>query len=310
MASAVKVPSGITIWNAMRDELMMNMYQLPFTTLPPTIFHVYLHPADYERIEGIVPRIVSELQKALNEEVRRINEGRSRPGGMLARLIEQEEASPIEVPSSGWEVYLHPDRNDGLKQGDLGIESLLPLPAPLEFGGPPTTRIVRSVVTGSGRSSTTIEVSQSPAALKSAIEAGAAGLSAGVSAQADQSAGTVAKTERASLRYEDENGPHLFSMRKDTLSVGRGGSSVWVDVQVVTSAKVSREHFRLRREGDAFFIQDLSTWGTFIDGRQVPPAVTGPDGVLRPGPELPLPASARIQMADTLVIHFEARRDA
>ena len=300
MAGALKIPSGVTIWNAMRDELMMNMYQLPFTTLPPTIFHVYLHPADYERIEGIVPRIVSELQKALNEEVRRINEGRSRPGGMLARLIEQEEASPIEVPSSGWEVYIHPDRNEGLKQGDLGIESLLPLPAPLEFGGPPTTRIVRSVVTGTGRSSTTIEVSQPPAVLKSATDAGAA----------DPSVGTVAKVERASLRYEDENGPHLFSMRKDTLSVGRGGSAVWVDVQVVTSAKVSREHFRLRRDGDAFFIQDLSTWGTFVDGRQIPPAVTGPDGVLRPGPELPLPASAQIRMADALVIQFDARRDA
>jgi hypothetical protein len=315
MATAVKVPSGITIWNAMRDELMMNMYQLPFTTLPPTIFHIYLHPADYERIEGIVPRIISELQKALNEEVRRVNEGRSRPGGMLARLIEQEEASPIEVPSSGWEVYIHPDRNEGLKQGDLGIESLLPLPAPLEFGGPPTTRIVRSVVTGTGRSSTTIEVSQPPAVHASeaaavALSGGLADLSAGVLPKAETSAGTVARVERASLRYEDDNGPHLFSMRKDTLSVGRGGSAVWVDVQVVTSAKVSREHFRLRRDGDAFFIQDLSTWGTFIDGRQIPPAVTGPDGVLRPGPELPLPASARIQMADALVIHFEARRDA
>ena len=299
MAAAVKVPSGITIWNAMRDELMMNMYQLPFTTLPPTIFHIYLHPADYERIEGIVPRIVSELQKALNEEVRRINEGRARPSGMLSRLIEQEEASPIEVPPSGWEVYIHPDRNDGLKPGDLGIESLLPLPAPLEFGGPPTTRIVRSVVTGAGRSSTTIEMSQPPAALKPATE--------GAGANGDLSAEALAKAERASLRYEDDNGPHLFSMRKDTLSVGRGGSSVWVDVQVVTSAKVSREHFRLRRDGDAFFIQDLSTWGTFVDGRQIPPAVTGPDGVLRPGPELPLPASARIRMADALDIQFDAR---
>ena len=287
MAGAVKVPSGITIWNAMRDELMMNMYQLPFTTLPPTIFHIYLHPADYDRIEGIVPRIVIELQKALTEEVRRINEGRTRSGGMLARLIEQEEAPPIEVPPSGWEVFIHADRNDGLKAGDLGIESLLPLPAPLEFGGPPTTRIVRSVVTGTGRSSTTIEVAQPPAPQRPETDHSTA--------------------ERASLRYEDDNGPHVFSMRKDTLSVGRGGSSVWVDVQVVTSAKVSREHFRLRRDGGTFYIQDLSTWGTFVDGRQIPAAVAGPDGVLRPGSEQPLPRKARIQMADALAIEFESR---
>ena len=286
MAAAVKVPSGITIWNAMRDELLMNMYQLPFTTLPPTIFHVYLHAADYERIEGIVPRIVAELQKALTEEVRRINEGRSRPVGMLARLIEQEEAAPIEVPATGWEVYVHADRNDGLKPGDVGIESLLPLPAPLEFGGPPTTRIVRSVVTGAGRSSTTIEVLQAPSAPSSGVDHSTA--------------------ERATLRYEDEQGPHVFSMRKDTLSIGRGGSSVWVDVHLVTSPKVSREHFRLRRDGAVFFIQDLSTWGTFVDGAAIPPAVTGPDGVLRPGAERPLASPARIQLADALVITFEA----
>jgi hypothetical protein len=298
MPGAVKVPSGVTIWNAMRDELMMNMYQLPFTTLPPTIFHVYLHAADYDRIEGIVPRIVSELQKALTEEVKRINEGRTRSGGMLARLIEQEEASPIEMPSAGWEVYIHADRNNELKPGDLGIESLLPLPAPLEFGGPPTTRIVRSVVTGTGRSSTTIEVAQ-PAAV--AVATPRLPVPGG---ETDHST-----AERASLAYEDDNGPHVFSMRKDTLSVGRGGSAVWVDVQVVTSAKVSREHFRLRRDGDAFFIQDLSTWGTFVDGKQISPAVTGPDGVLRPGPEQPLASSARIGMADALVIRFEARRE-
>lgn len=290
MAAGTRIPSGITIWNAMRDELMMNMYQLPFTTLPPTIFHVYLHAGDYERIEGIVPRVVTELQKALTEEVRKINEGRARPAGMLARLIEQEEAFPIEAPAAGWEVYIHPDRNDSLKPGDLGIESLLPLPAPVEFGGPPTTRIVRSVVTGAGRSSTTIEVPQAQVL--------------GAAAAADQ--GTA---ERASLRYEDEQGPHVFSMRKDTLSIGRGGSSVWVDVQVVTSPKVSREHFRLRREGDAFFIQDLSTWGTFVNGQPIPPPVVGPEGVMSPGPEQPLGSPAQIRMADALVIHFEARRE-
>jgi len=291
MAGAVKVPSGITIWNAMRDELLMNMYQLPFTTLPPTIFHVYLNPGDYDRIEGIVPRIVAELQKALSEEVRKMNEGRGRSGGVLSRLIEQEEASLIELPPGGWEVYIHADRNDELKPGDLGIESMLPLPAPVEFGGPPTTRIVKSVVTGSGRSSTTIEVQQPVPVV--------------------QSPGDLTTAERASLRYEDELGTHVFAMRKDTLSVGRGGSAVWVDVQVVTAPRVSREHFRIRRDASgAFFIQDLSTWGTSVNGQPVPAAVPGPDGVLRPGPEQPLPSPARIELAGVLTIDFEARRQA
>jgi hypothetical protein len=298
MVGAVKVPSGVTIWNAMRDELLMNLYQLPFTTLPPTIFHVYLHPGDFERIEGIVPRIISELQKALTEEVRRMNEGRARAGGVLSRLIQPEEASPIEVPAAGWEVHLHADRNDALKPGDLGIESMMPLPPPVEFGGPPTTRIVRSVLTGAGRSSTTIEVQQ-PA------------LPSQVTLSAVEAPGAeFTKSERACLRYEDDQGPHVFSMRKDVLSVGRGGSSVWVDVQVVTSPKVSREHFRLRADrAGGFFIQDFSAWGTSVNGQPLAAAVTASDGVLRPGAEQPLQSPARIELADALVMHFEAKLD-
>jgi pSer/pThr/pTyr-binding forkhead associated (FHA) protein len=285
MPETMKAPSGVTIWNAMREELMMNLYQLPFTTLPPTIFHVYLHPADFDRIEGIVPRLVAELQQALSDEVRKINQGRTRSRGVLARLIQQEEAAPIEAPAGGWEVHIHADRNGALKPGHLGIESMLPLPGPVEFGGPPTTRIVKSVVTETGRSSTTIEVAQpAPAATPAEPDA----------------------RERATLTYEDEQGHHVFRMRKDTLSIGRGGSSVWVDVQVIAPSKVSREHCRLRHDRSGrFYIQDVSSWGTTVDGTPVPPALAGPDGVAQPGAERELPATARIELAGTLVIHFE-----
>jgi hypothetical protein len=289
MAQATKAPTGVTIWNAVREELLLNMYPLPYTTLPPSVFHVYLHPTDFERIEGIVPRLVAELQRSLTDEVKKINHGRARTGGVLSRLIAQEEASPIEVPASGWEVHIHPDRNDTLKPGHLGIESMLPVPAPVEFGGPPTTRIVKSVVTESGRSSTTIEVGAPPPP-QPAAEAAADG------------------RERAVLRYADEQGPHVFTMRKDTLSIGRGGSSVWVDVQVIASAKVSREHLRLRYDRSGrFFAQDVSSWGTSVNGQPLPPAVKGPDGVLQPGVEREVPATCQIQLADALAIDFEGK---
>jgi hypothetical protein len=287
MAQATKAPSGVTIWNAMREELLLNMYPLPYTTLPPSTYYVYLHPADFERIEGIVPRLVAELQRSLTDEVKKINHGRERSGGVLSRLIAQEEAPPIEVPASGWDVHIYPDRNDTLKPGHLGIESMLLLPAPVEFGGPATTRIVKSIVTETGRSSTTIEVGQPPAPQPAAESDG---------------------SERAVLRYDDEQGAHTFSMRKDTVSIGRGGSSVWVDVQVISSPKVSREHVRLRHERSGrFFIQDVSSWGTSVNGQALPSAVKGPDGVLQPGAERELPAVARIQLADALVLHFEGK---
>jgi hypothetical protein len=285
MTQTAKAPTGVSIWQAMREELMLNLYALPYSTLPPSIFHVYLHPADFDRIEGIVPRLVAELQQALSDEVRRINQGRERSGGVLSRLIAREEAPPIEPPAGGWEVHVNADRNGTLLPGHLGIDSMLPLPAPLEFGGPATTRIVKSVLTETGRSSTTIEVAP----------------------PLPTSAGEPDLRERATLTYDDEQGHHVFSMRKDTLSVGRGGSSVWIDVQVITSSKVSREHFRLRRDrAGRFYVQDVSSWGTSVNGVPLPAAEKGADGVLRPGADQELVSPARIGLADALVMQFEA----
>lgn len=288
MTQAAKAPTGVSIWNAMREELRLNLYPLPYTTLPPATFYVYLHPGDFDRIEGIVPRLVSELQRALSDEVRRINQGREKSGGVLSRLIAQAEAPPIEVPAAGWEVHVNADRNGTLRPGELGIDSMLPLPPPLEFGGPATTRIVKSVLSESGRSSTTIEVTPQAAHATHAAD--------------------VDLRERATLIYDDEQGHHEFGMCKDTLSVGRGGSSVWVDVQVFASSKVSREHFRLRRDREGrFFIQDASSWGTSVNGVAIPPAVKGPDGVLRPGAEHEVVSPARIELAGALAIDFAAR---
>ena len=59
-----KPPSGQDIWQAIKEELTTNLYPLPFSTLAPTVYHVYLNPEDHETIEGIVPRIVAEIASA------------------------------------------------------------------------------------------------------------------------------------------------------------------------------------------------------------------------------------------------------
>ena len=112
----------------------------------------------------------------------------------------------------------------------------------------------------------------------------------------------------AQLAYVDEQGPHVFVMRKDVVSIGRGGSAHWVDVQVTTGPRVSREHCRIRRADDGrFFLQDLSTWGTSVNGQRVKPYVhTSPAGQLEEtGQEHELPRDARIQLADALLIEFQ-----
>lgn len=294
MAIATRAPSGRHIWKGVRDELMLNLYPLPFTTLAPTVYHVYLHPEEFEAIEPIAPRIVEEVQRALTTEVDRINQGRARSGRrVLIRLLQREDLPPIEIPSSGWEIHIQADRNGELEHGQLGIVSTLAVPAPTEYAGTPTTRIVKSVVAGGRRTATARDVPQAGGAEPRST--------------APLGARSTEIVERARLAYEDEQGPHVFVMRKDAISVGRGGTSAWVDVQVVASSKVSREHFRLRRDPEGrFFIQDVSLWGTSVNGEPIPAAVKSPEGVSQPGAEQALPPRARIGMADVIVIEFEA----
>ena len=299
MTPAVKAPSGRRIWKAVRDELMLNLYPMPFSTIPPTIYHVYLHPDDFNAIDGVAARIVGQIQQALTAEVDKINHGLARSTRrVLTRLLDREELQPIEAPTTGWEVHLCADRNGELERGELGIVSTLAMPAPAEYAGTPTTRIVRSVV-GSGRRTTSV----SEAAVQTPPGPPA------VPAAAPGTRGLEAKDsrERARLTYEDEQGAHVFVMRKDSLSVGRGGSSAWVDVQIAASSRVSREHLRLRLDASGqFFIQDVSLWGTSVDGQPIPPAVKSAEGVAQPGPEQPIPAKARIGLADVIAIDFEA----
>ena len=323
MATA-KAPSGRTIWHAVREELLLNLYALPFSTVAPTVYHVYLHPQDFEAIEGISGKLTDQIRQALTAEVERANRGMSsRVRLLLSRLLERDELPPIEVPSGGWDVNIRPDPDGELARGQLGIVCTLAMPAPIEYAGTPTTRIVRSVVGVAGRSATVTDVPL-PAAIAASqqlpsepspplpsnpqpLPAEAARPSVPLTPPAGGETEGRHSRDRARLTYQDERGPHQFVMRKDSVSIGRGGSAVWVDVQVAASSRVSREHVRIRVDaGGRWFVQDVSLWGTTVDGVAIPPAVKGPEGVAHPGAEHPLQPHARIGLADAIVLEFEA----
>src|SRR3982751_6685091 len=163
MATTVKAPSGRTIWKAVRDELMLNLYPLPFSTIAPAVYHVYLHPDDFTAIEGVSARVVSQIEQALTAEVEKVNHGLQRSTRrVFTRLMDREDMPPIEMPSAGWEVHLCADRNGEIDRGQLGIVSTLAMPAPAEYAGTPTTRIVKSVVGGGRRTSSSSEVAVAP----------------------------------------------------------------------------------------------------------------------------------------------------
>ena len=70
------------------------------------------------RLKNQLPEITERIVRTY-DEVRRINQGREKSGGVLSRLIAQAEAPPIEVPAAGWEVHVNADRNGTLQERDF-----------------------------------------------------------------------------------------------------------------------------------------------------------------------------------------------
>ena len=304
-------PSGRTIVLELVREMEDRLYPLFYRVLPPRAYHLYLHPDDYREIETVVAIIAADAQRALTERVDTLNR---RPRWQRLLLGKQQ---PIETPAAGWEIAIHPDANNELERGQIGIVSRLSVAATPTFeGGTPTTRIARTVVTGTLRRTTTREEAGPPpvphvvpSPVATPLVAAAAAPAAAATASATGTAEPRVEAARgfAHLAYVDEQGPHTFVMRKDLVSIGRGGSAHWVDVQVTTGPRVSREHCRIRRAGDGrFFLQDLSTWGTSVNGQRVKPYLNTSAGqVVETGQEQELPRDARIQLADALMIEFQ-----
>jgi hypothetical protein len=290
-------PTGRKIVQELEREMEDRLYPLFYRTLPPAEYHVYLHPTDYRQIESIVPLIVSDAQQRLSDRVDRLN-GRGRWSFV------SEKPSRIEIPPGGWVIFIQPDPNDEVGAGELGIVSRLAIPAPAAFdGGAPTVRIGRTVVTETIRRSATEVTTLGDATSSAKSERTAPAPSPGVEPGA--SAGF------ATLTYVDDDGPHLFTMRKTSIAIGRGGDAHWVDVQVTSSTRIPREHCRIRRGGSGeFFLEDVSTWGTSVNGSRVSPyGRSDVSTSAEPVQGFRLPRQARIELADALTIEFSAHAE-
>lgn len=301
-----KAPTGHRIVLELVKEMQDRLYPLFYRTLAPSLYHVYLHPDDYREIEGLTSLIASDAQRALNSRVTRLNR-RSRWSGLLS------DNKSVEAPPGGWEIHIHPEANGELDRGELGIVSRLSVPAAPHYdAGTPTARIVRTVVTSTSRRSVASNEAAPPpipaspvlmVALPQASHATPTETPAGTPTPDTDSVKGFAR-----LAYVDEQGPHVYAMKKDVVSIGRGGREHWVDVQLVTTPRVSREHCRIRRDDQGrFFLQDLSTWGTSVDGKPVRPLAQPEQAPQDSAYEQELPPQARLQLADAVLIEFQVQ---
>jgi hypothetical protein len=254
-------------------EIVRNMTEglepLHYSTLPPAIFHVYLHPDDVERLRGILPRIVDEARRALDAEVESLNHTSLAEKLKIARRTDPK----IAVPEGGWQIRILENTDEDVSPGDIEIRSELAVPGKEEFGSGSMTKRIATRRMGGVES---IKQSyEAPAPVPSAPTEGA----------------------YAIIDYEDKSGRKSFAVSKDQIVVGRGGRDYWTDLKLDTLPDVSREHCRLRRDAvtGQFFLTDVSSLGTTIDGAKAAPQQ-----------ETPLPARARIGLAGVVYLDFRS----
>jgi len=258
------------------QNMRANLEELRYSTIAPSRYTVYLSASEFERLEGLIPRLRAETIRALDEELSRL-ERRARPRRAFARLFGR--ARPLEHAETQWHVEFLPDLDGELKhEQDIIVQSELVVPPSPELGVGERTRRVTTV----------------------------RGSSAAVSEERSSTA--TQRPAFATLAYEDRTGPRRHELVRESTTIGRGGLRFPVDVRVATSDDVSREHARIRRDAGtgACFLIDLSAHGTTIDGQPVPRGYEDSGtGKRENGAEAPLPARARIGLAGRVFLDFE-----
>ena len=257
--------------DAVVDNMRQNLEELRYATLAPSRYTVYLSASHYARVEGILSRLQAETARALDEELARLN----RPSWLRRR-------TPHENAGIRWEIEFVADTAGELSDDDdLIVHSDLVLAPNPDLGVGERTRRITTVRSGE-RTTSREEALASPSS-----------------------------TVHARLTYSDNLGSHTHDVVRDQTTIGRGGQAYPVDIRISTSEDVSREHARLRRDprSGAFFLIDLSSLGTTVNGRHVPRGVEDRDGTRREnGAETALPDRARIGLAGTVFIDFERVR--
>ena len=267
------------IIDAVVDNMRRNLEPLKYTTLAASRYTVYLHPSEFRRLEGIVPILREQTARALREELEKLNRG-SRVRRWLGRSARRPGVD-VQNAGSDWHVEFVADPDGDLADGDLLVDSELMLPSSPDLGMGERTRRITTVHTGSRtttREHTDVRTAAEPSA-----------------------------PVRATIVYEDDRGRHSYDVVKESLTVGRGGIAYPVDVRIASSPDVSREHARIRRDATSggFYLIDLSSLGTTLNGRHVPRGYDEVEGSKREnGAETLVPDEARIGLADTVFLDF------
>ena len=287
--------TGRDIVLAIGENMRQSLEPLVTKTIAPSLYQVYLHADDYDRLRSLFGELEGEAKALLDKELERLNRG-SAPAfpRILRKKKDEPPAAPQYVSAEGkWTVRFQEDPNGTLSPGDVEVVSEFARPPEVSFGaGSKTHRISTTRRLGQ---MTTHREDQAGTARRE-MPSGAL-------------SGTIATepSGHARIVYKDDRGTHTFLVTKDEIVIGRQAPDVWADLSIDTSLDVSREHARLQRtvEG-AFRIKDLSKLGTTVNGVPLPRSLEAADGGVKDLDRWePLPDKARIGLAGVIYLDFE-----
>jgi len=253
--------------NIIIGELLRNMelgrFEMTYSVLLPCIFTIHLNPDDHATLNGVFNLVIDDARRALRDRVAEMNTAPK----VLGLPRRGKAAKEHKIACQDWDIEFLPDSE--VPRGDIEIHSELNETAEPGFRGTKTTLIGREPIVRAGRA-TTQRIST-----------------------------RRVDTVHAEVRYQDDSGPQVYPVTQNKVRVGRGGEDQPMDLALYTDDEVSREHLSIRRDPatGAFFISDLSTNGTTVNGKKLPKGV-----------EQPLPERAEIGLGDVLKMQFEVRK--
>jgi hypothetical protein len=283
--------TGRDIVLAIGENMRQSLEPLVTKTIAPSLYQVYLHADDYDRLRSLFGELEEEAKRLLDGELERLNRGTA-PAfpRILRKKKDAAPSAPKFVSAEGkWTVRFQEDPNGTLSPGDVEVIS--------EFARPPESGY------GAGSKTHRISTTRRLGQMTTHREDAPASISAtsAVTAPAPQPTGF------ARIVYRDDRGTQTFFMAKDEIVIGRQAPDVWADLSIDTSLDVSREHARLQRTPEGVFrIKDLSKLGTTVNGAALPRSLeVTEEGVKDLDRWEPLPDKARIGLAGVIYLEFE-----
>ena len=117
--------TGRDVILAIGENMRQSLEPLVTKTLAPSLYQIYLHPDDYDRLRTILPQLENEARALLDGEMERLNRGTVPP---LARLLRKKPAPEkpamrYESAEGRWSIRFQEDPNGDLGPGEIKVVS-------------------------------------------------------------------------------------------------------------------------------------------------------------------------------------------